>query len=359
MKKLLLGFAVSTMALGFTACSDDDDDNGQSGIKPNPDAGLFIVNNGNYGAPNASLSFYDPKTGTVSNNVFSATNGIPLGEVAQSISVYGDDAFVCVNGSNVVYEIDADDYEIEHQILGVSSPRYALEYERGNVEKIYISQMNSNEIAVVNGDTYRVEKSIVIDELSKNIGCEQLILAPDGYIYSNCWSYGKTIVKIDPATDRAVASLEVGIQPQSIAVDAQSGMLWTLCDGGGWDQNPVGYEAPSLVAIDLKTFTVSRRIELPFGSVSNLNYYNGYLYWLQNGVQRMSVSATEVPAEPYIATTSLGLYALTVNPATGEIYVGDAIDYQQAGVVVRYGADGKKISDFQVGIIPAGFAWKN
>lgn len=346
------------MALGFTACKDDDD-NLKPEICPYADASLFIVNNGNYGTANGSLSVYDPRTGMVNNNVFMSVNGIPLGEVAQSISVYDDDAFICVNGSNVVYEIDADDYEIEHQILGINSPRYALLYKNGGKEKLYVSRMSSNEIAIVNADTYKLEGSVTVEGIDKYSGCEQLLLGSDGYIYSNCWSYGKTLVKIDPATDRVVATLEVGIQPKSIVIDPQTNILWTLCDGGGWEQNPVGYEAPTLVAVDMKTFTVSRRIELKFGSVSELNYYNGHLYWLQNGVMRMSVDATDAPAEPYIPSTSYALYAMTVNPGTGEIYVADAIDYMQRGVVVRYSADGDKIAEFQVGIIPAGFAWKN
>ncbi len=119
MKKLLFGFALSAMALGFTACKDDDD-NPKPVICPNADAGLFIVNNGNYGTANGSLSFYDPSTGTVGNDLFLAANGIPLGEVAQSISVYGDDAFICVNGSNVVYKKNAEDYEKKHEILGIT-----------------------------------------------------------------------------------------------------------------------------------------------------------------------------------------------------------------------------------------------
>ena len=47
-----------------------------------------------------------------------------------------------------------------------------------------------------------------------------------------------------------------------------------------------------------------------------------------------------------------------VDPRTGEIYVADAVDYSQAGLVRRYSSDGKLIDQFRVGINPNGFAFK-
>lgn len=49
---------------------------------------------------------------------------------------------------------------------------------------------------------------------------------------------------------------------------------------------------------------------------------------------------------------------LTVNPANGEVYVADAIDYQQQGMIYRYSSEGVLIDEFYVGIIPGAFCWK-
>ena len=51
-------------------------------------------------------------------------------------------------------------------------------------------------------------------------------------------------------------------------------------------------------------------------------------------------------------------YGLTVNPANGEVYIADAIDYQQQGMIYRYSPEGKLIDEFYVGIIPGAFCWK-
>jgi len=46
------------------------------------------------------------------------------------------------------------------------------------------------------------------------------------------------------------------------------------------------------------------------------------------------------------------------NPETGEVYVADAIDYQQAGMISRYTALGEFVDSFYAGIIPGSFCWK-
>lgn len=44
---------------------------------------------------------------------------------------------------------------------------------------------------------------------------------------------------------------------------------------------------------------------------------------------------------------------MTVNPFNSEVYVADAIDYVQDGVILRYSPEGELLDEFYVGIIPA------
>ena len=57
---------------------------------------------------------------------------------------------------------------------------------------------------------------------------------------------------------------------------------------------------------------------------------------------------------------SLQQYALlrTINPVNSEVYIADAIDYVQNGVVLRYSPDGELLDEFYVGIIPGAFCWR-
>ena len=72
----------------------------------------------------------------------------------------------------------------------------------------------------------------------------------------------------------------------------------------------------------------------------------------------MDVTAIRIPVRPFLEYQNTLYYGLTVNPANGEVYIADAIDYQQQGMIYRYSPDGELIDEFYVGIIPGAFCWK-
>lgn len=354
MKKIF--FALTTMSLIFTACKSDDDESENPAVDPAVE-GLFVVNNGNFGAGNASLSFYDCATGEVENEVFQRANGYKLGDVAQSMTINGSTGWIAVNNSGVIYAIDIDTYKEKGRVTSIASPRDIFFV---NDSKAYVTQLYNNKIAILDPKTYTVTGSIDIEGMDVATGSTEHVVAIGNYAYVNCWSYQKEILKIDMATDKVVARLEVGIQPCSIAAD-KNGYLWVLTDGGGWEQNPVGYEAPALCRVNVDKMEIDRRFEISKGeSVSSLqvNKEGDTLYWLNGGVMAMNVNATQAPSAPAISTSVPYINAMTISPQNGDIYVADAADYQQAGTIYRYTSTGTQVGSFQVGIIPAAFCWK-
>ena len=179
------------------------------------------------------------------------------------------------------------------------------------------------------------------------------------YVYCNCWSYQNRIIKIDTETDQVVDELKIGIQPTSLVMDKYNKM-WTITDGG-YEGTPYGYEAPSLYRIDAETFTVEKQFKFKLGdwpSEVQLNGDGTKLYWLNKDVWQMDVTANRIPVRPFLEYQNTLYYGLTVNPANGEVYIADAIDYQQQGMIYRYSPDGELIDEFYVGIIPGAFCWK-
>ena len=72
--------------------------------------GVFITNEGNFQYGNASLSYYDPTTMTVENEVFNRANAMKLGDVAQSMIIHDNVGWEVVNNSHVIFAIDINTF---------------------------------------------------------------------------------------------------------------------------------------------------------------------------------------------------------------------------------------------------------
>ena len=89
-----------------------------------PSSGLFITNEGNFQYGNATLSFYDPATRQVENEVFRRANGFRLGDVAQSMTLRNGIGWIVVNNSHVIFAIDTGTFREVGRITNLTSPRY-------------------------------------------------------------------------------------------------------------------------------------------------------------------------------------------------------------------------------------------
>ena len=342
-------------ALFLTGCMEWDYGN----ISEEFDAkgnGLFICNEGNFQYGNATLSYYDPETNEVQNEVFFRANGMRLGDVAQSMSIYDNKGWIVVNNSHVIFAIDLNTFKEVGRIEDLTSPRYIHFLSD---EKAYVTQLWDNRIFIVNPKKYEITGYIQVPDMTMESGSTEQMVQYGKYVYCNCWSYQNRIIKIDTETDKVVDQLTVGIQPTSLVLD-KNDKMWTITDGG-YEGSPYGYETPSLYKIDAATFTVEKQWNFKLGDAPSELQLNGErdkLYWINDDIWCMDVTANRVPVRPFLEYRETKYYGLTVNPVNGEVYVADAIDYQQQGMIYRYSPEGKLIDEFYVGVTPGAFCWK-
>ena len=320
--------------------------------------GVFIPCEGNFMYGNASLSYYDQNKREVENQVFLRANGIPLGDVLQSVTINDSLAYLVINNSGKIYAINKNTFTYVSKITGLTSPRYMCFV---SPTKAYVSDMYSRSIYVVNPMTCMVDKTINIDDGSGEYyrhSSEQMIVHGN-YVFVNSWSYDDKILVVNATTDELVSQIDVLKQPHRMVVD-RNGKIWVLCDGGYQGSEYSG--TPGLVKIDAATQRVERTFEFSVGDYPaeiTINGTGDTIYFCNNHIYRFQVDSDDITSNVFFQNPGgRTYYGLGVDPVNSDVYVADAVDYMQSGVVYRLNATGEQIDKFTVGIIPNGFCFK-
>ena len=361
MKKRLFIGLVSFFSL--TGCMKDEDLwKFQQEEYDLPYGGLFVINEGNFTYGNASLTYYDPETREVIQDAFFQANALPLGDVAHSMNIRDSLAYVVINNSGRIYVFNTGTFEVVGKITGLTSPRY-IHFISDT--KAYVSDLYARSIAVVNPQTMEVTGAIPVNNSNADYYQHptEEMLQVDRFVYTNCWSYDKQVLIIDSEQDRVVDSIEVLKQPNSMVLDRQQA-LWVLCDGGG-EGNPYGNEGGGLMKVEAGSEEARLILSFDPGEMPRDLTINGTgdtLYYILGDVYRYAINGMDDPEllieSPYEGNQSGGFYGLEVDPFSSELYVADAIDFVQRGMVYRFNPEGMPVDTFRTGISPGAFCFK-
>ncbi len=336
----------------LTACKDDNPP-----PDPIPDVlgkGIYIVNEGNFNSANASLTYYQTGAKETIQQLFFKQNNTPLGDVAQSITIHGEKAYIVVNNSGVVYVIDRRTGKFEDKITGLVSPRHLLFVSE---QKAYISDLSSPELSVVDMESLTVSGKIDLGRSS-----EEMVKTGNKVFVAN-WSALNQIVPnnlimvVNSEEDRLIDSITVGIEPNSMCLD-KDGKLWVLCSGGFDNQ-----EKPSLWQIDPLFRKVIYTMKFPEINSSPtslvINKKGDVLYFIDRIIYRAAINTTGIIPEPFIQSYAELPYQLAIDPRNDEIYLCDALDYTRNGFVYRFNPQGKIMDTIQAGIIPGAIGFND
>lgn len=350
MKKFLFFLTISIII----SCKKDRpvgpqnvDNNNNDTIKTTLDTvykGVFIINEGNFSWGNGSISFYNPKKKYVENNIFKKKNSRPLGDVVQSMTVINQKGYIVVNNSQKIEVVNINDFKSINTIYGLNSPRYILPVSN---DKLYVTDLYDNAISIIDISTNSIIKKI------KTSGWTENLLASNNKVYVCNVKKGNLLI-INPYTDTIQDSITLSAGAKYIVKDS-TGYLWVLCDGD------LGTDYPALYKITPVYDTIVNKLSFPDinSSPSNLciNKFGNKLFYLNNDVFAMDIFSNQLPLVPVINNNNKLFYALGIDPTNDDIYVSDAVDYVQEGIILRYDKNYTLLDSFKVGIIPGAFVF--
>lgn len=361
LKHLVWALAVPML---FVACDDDDNPGGGGDDDQDfrAESGVYVFNQGNQSAGiGGSLSFLDPSTASYRNDVFLLVNGRELGSTVQDGVVLGDNLYIAVNESNTVEVVNKNTVQSVAQIpmpTDLGGPRDVVT----DGEYVYAS-MYGGYVVRIDPATNQIDKTVQVGpnpEEMAVLGNYLYVVNSDGMNWppADC-SVSK--INLDDFTE--VKKIAVGSNPNKIVAHAASGKLFVAC-WGDFYTNPSSLwtiDAASDEATDLQ-------VSVTFMCISGDVLYT--IYDSYNGpesVQYVTYNATDnsvlddafIPAvtsgNGFVSNLVDSPAGIAVNPADGHIFITSYVDdpvnaYTLPSYVYEYNAQGEVQRSYDVGV---------
>ncbi|MGL1889787.1 MAG: hypothetical protein OCD76_24955, partial [Reichenbachiella sp.] len=316
---------------------------------------------------NASLSFFDEESSTVTNNLFNTLNHKPLGDQAQSMSIIENKGYIVVQNSakievisintgELLYTLDASD--------GITSPRYVIGI--GN-DQAYLSDWGAD------GTTGTIKvldlkNNEIIQTISTGNGPNQMV-KKDNKVYvalDGGWGYSNKVAVINTDTHKLDSEIEVGDNPSSIIIDSENN-IWVAGKGASAynDDWSIDLEnsTPAFIAKINNNDEVEIKIEASEIGVGpkalNIDASGSTLVF--NYKEGVSILSTSVDANSdhtsFTEIISESFYGLSIDASENEIIGCSSPSFSSNGSIKRYSIEGIFYDEFEVGIGPNGIGY--
>lgn len=341
-----LYYLIAILFLLTSCVKDKPQEPATSNVSINANSKVLIVNEGNYGWNNASVSVYDASSGAIADDYYKQQNNNQnLGDVCQSITKYNNHYYLVVNNSNKIIVTDASSFTKTATINGFNSPRYLLPV---TYNKAYVSDLFANSVQVVDLNTNTITGSIPCHGWTN----EMALIYNKAFVTNLESNY---CYVINTMTDAIIDSVNIGKGGSSIVIDKNS-KVWILTSG-----NTTSAQNGKLVKINPVTMQIEATQNFTTSDHPQelcINKTRDTLYYLNKGICQFPITSVQLPSTPLVNAGSKVYYGLDVNPKDYSIYVSDAIDYVQKSKIEVYDATGNLKTSFTAGIISNGFIFE-
>lgn len=333
LRNYMLGLGATVLLLSSCEKNNPLPDITASNLK-----GMFVVCEGFYGQANGDITFYETQTGESTKDLFHSVNGMPAGDIIQSLEIVDTLGFIVVNNSQKVTVVNMKNFKVVKNIEGFSYPRSAV---RADNNTVYVSNGNG-----ISGNyIYSIDLSLLekTDSLEVATGPEKLITA-NSKIYASIsggWNNdGSSVIEIDPASFGIVNTYEVAPVPVDLVADRNNN-IWVYSKGiADYSNYPdVVFTGSGISKINIVSKSV---VTLPLSTMSSAGINNiaasidgGTIYYLNDGLYSLPADAGSLPG---LKIADRLFYGLDTDPLSGNIVCLDDVN-SKAIVYNSYGIE--------------------
>jgi len=333
----------------LSACRDNPS-TPQPGFSIPAGRGVYILNEGLFGQGNSTLSYYDLSSGQIHDEVFARINGRNLGDVGNAIVVRGDLAYIIVNNSHKIEIVTLATCVSQGTITlpAGTSPRQ-MAFVNDSIA--LVTSLTNGEVLVLNVRSRSVQQSIAVGG-----GPDGLAIAGGkAFVANSEYGFGRTVSVIDIPSLSVVQTVEVGDNVYEIQRISDE-VVYVLCAGFYNDFSNPDDDTPAWVYA-MNTTTLAVEDSMFIGDHAfKMAIGNGKCYVPVADTVRVVNTLTHA-TEGTIANGTY-YYGIGVDPVSGDILLADARTYTVPGAVHIYNSSGVLRTQFDVGIIPGTFAFK-
>jgi len=307
--------------------------------------GILVANEGNFGKPNADVTFLTGDLALKQDNIFSANNGgSNLGDVLQTIAFNGENAYLLLNNSNKIQVVNRYTFKKVTEITTqIDQPRY-LAFANNNM---YVTndKFNGDKYVAV----YKASDFSFVKKISFTDAAERVVEAGNNIFVQNAsYGFGNKISYITTSNNEVQSTITLpngDINKMITNNEKVYAIAASTADS-------YIYEISSAGSIT-KTTTLTG-----VANATNLEIDGGNFYFTSgNNVYKMSMTATAVPAPLFTVTSSTDPYSTLYgfNVINGGIFISDANGFTEDSKITVYSTTGSVIKTFTAGKGANGF----
>lgn len=355
-KNRLFYYITLSAALLLWGCADN---NNPAEETPANSKALLILNEGSRGQNNATLARYDLQEETIITEYFKLVNKRKLGDVANDMLQYGSKIYIAVSISGTLEVLEAATgrslREIEMKKVGGQSKEPRRLAAHGG--KVYVTSFDDT-VTRIDTVTLAIDGSVEVGMDPEGIAIKnnKIYVANSGGLnWEN--GYDNTLSVIDLPSFTEEKKIVVGTNPGAVQTDSQGDIYLSVT--GNYGDEPGAFK---IIRSGSNTVETVEGITSPqkFVISDNKAYIISGSYGVPNSIVVYDCLEERVIANSFISdgTEIPIMNNVTVDPVNGDLFVAST-DYIHPGDLYCFDKTGKmKFKLSAIGINPSVVVWQ-